>query len=97
MNNYEHEKHMDLMEEMVGHTLENGFIVRTRGYKVLTEKEDKNIITRLATVASVELAGKKELEELQARFPNKKFDFQKGDSRLEDESMMFWWIISEKI
>ena len=45
----------------------------------------------------VELAGKKELEELQARFPNKKFDLQRGDSRLEDGSMMFWWITSEKI
>ena len=97
MNNYEHEKHMDLMEKMVGHTLENGFIVRARGYKVLTKKEDKNIITRLAIVAAVELAGKKELENLQAKFPDKKFDLQRGDSRLEDESMMFWWIISEKI
>lgn len=90
-------KHLDQMVQMIGHTEENGMNVVSRYVKPLTAIERCNVALVEDTFDETLKLAQKEQQRLCSQNPEKEYDMQHGDSVMDDGSMMFWYIISERL
>jgi len=93
----EREAILDLMEEMVGHTAEEGFKPVSR-YSVVVAAENVNVTGFVSgEKKKVKAKAEAELKRLKAQDLGKKFDMQRGDSEMSNGDLMLWYIVSERI